>query len=64
MQELDVASGTSILRAFDRAKKQMDHNDQLPAKEESAGYLVRGKPGQQFGYQVFVKVVRFKEGPQ
>lgn len=59
---MDTASGTSILRAFERARRRMDQNQQLPETEESAGFLVRGPKGKQWGYQVVVKIVRFTEG--
>jgi hypothetical protein len=55
-----TATGTSILRAFERASQRMK-DQQLTATEESAGFAVKGKPGHQTGYQVFVKCCRYSE---
>lgn len=59
---METASANSILRAFERARKTMEKNEQKIETEEEAGFLVRGRPGQQRGYQVFVRVVKYVEG--
>lgn len=42
----------------------MEKNDEKIETEEEAGFLVRGRPGQQRGYQVFVRVVKYVEGAE
>lgn len=51
-----VATGNSVLRAYNKAVKKMQTEPFL-ATAQSAGFII--PDGQQDGYQVFVKVYKF-----
>lgn len=63
-----VATGNSVLRAYDRAVKE---NERLGKKvagadeahASSAGYIIPNgqKAGEREGYQVFVTIIRYRE---
>jgi hypothetical protein len=57
------ATGHSLLRAYGRAAKRFGNDGLLRATSQSAGFIIPAhqKVGERFGFQVFVRMVRFSE---
>lgn len=60
---MKMATGDAVLKAYDRAVKNIDRDEDMSSCAVSAGFIFPGgQPrGKREGYQVFVKVCRFSE---
>ena len=59
-----TATGSSLLRAYNRAAKAVTKDPNLRATVQDAGFIIKPRKRGQFaeGYQVFVKLVQYHEG--
>jgi hypothetical protein len=60
---MKTATGNALLRAYNKATKNLKNDDAMTASLVSAGFIIPNgqKRGCRKGFQVFVKVCRYSE---
>jgi hypothetical protein len=60
---MKTATGSALLRAYSKAVKNLQRDEEMLASATSAGFIIPNgqKRGHRAGFQVFVKVCRYGE---